>query len=644
MPPTSVSQKAQQGGVGGGGNAPEPQRRLQRSNAKVDRNQAQVGALMRTQAKRDLLSETKEERESWLQTKKDEVLTDLVDAATKELTDNLSAKMTKVVNAQKKQILESARVAVQQSIDASQHAGEKTDLKADTLVSESDAWDEAAGVATEEAGKQVKQHGAALKQAADPAFKVGVGVSLKTADRQKHLEKVASEAKKLIDTKAKEIETTLAVDVEKQTTKDRVVNAAKAKVSSSATTGVGDEIKARHDNNQTLESAVNAPVTKVAEEIRSETKTYLEHGLGAHGTGWFRSTQFKQFHAKMKEAARAKGHAMTDAAITEKRGSGGGAQGKKAEFEYQTAQAHILTHEAAKLELREIMTTFAGDLLTQTNAAVNVEKPLHDSGTAAAWAVLRNDPANKKNETAASKAATSAVKAAKPTVLKDFHDKAQELKNAYVKADIAADPNAQDAKNNDVISQKVDKGFDEREKDGEKFGKRMLRQAMEAPSAGKGLEMVGKLIDAATPQVGDETTLEVELKIPATHGAFCYFTVKGSAQRSAHMELGIEVGFGAGWETWGLSARGGFNVFLKAAAHDTVNAMQLIHYGAFRNLTHVSNSAANFWAGVTDAKKTASKHDDEIGKTEQAELWAAMTEERVFGKDKEAFVEVGGGI
>ncbi|NVB81743.1 MAG: hypothetical protein HOV81_25335, partial [Kofleriaceae bacterium] len=29
---------------------------------------------------------------------------------------------------------------------------------------------------------------------------------------------------------------------------------------------------------------------------------------------------------------------------------------------------------------------------------------------------------------------------------------------------------------------------------------------------------------------------------------------------------------------------------------------------------------------------------------EQAELWAAMTEERVFGKDKEAFVEVGGGI
>ena len=109
MPSTSQQQQGgKQGGQGGAQDSSNqtPPRRLQRSDAKVDRNQAQVGALLRTSAKRDLLSDTKDERESWLQSQKDVVVKDLVDAAVKKLTDSLGAKMSKVVAGQKAQILD----------------------------------------------------------------------------------------------------------------------------------------------------------------------------------------------------------------------------------------------------------------------------------------------------------------------------------------------------------------------------------------------------------------------------------------------------------------------------------------------------------------------------------------------------------
>lgn len=622
---------------------PGPAPQVQQSQAVRDRNQAQVGALMRTTAKKDQdanRDETTAEREAWLKGQRRAIVQVLVDAAAQKLTSSLGAKLGKVVAAQKQQILDSARHAVQVKINQSQHGGESADLQADTLIGESDAWSDAASVSTEQAKTLVDTKRGALDAAANGAFTLKPGATFKKSDRAKHVATVTAEAKKLIDAKAKLVEVELTAEANKDTTKKQVVASAKKSARGAAIKGVGEEIKERHDHDAAVENAVKVPVDEGAERIRGETRTYLEKGVGAHGTGWFRSAQFKAFHAKMKEAARTKGHARTDDAIGEQRNSGGGAPGKKAAFEYQTMQAHVLTHEAAKMELRDVMKNFAGELLASTENTVHVDALLKTAATQAAWAKLRNDP----DQAAARKSATAAVKAAEPGVLKTFHAEAQKLKNEYVK--VGDDPTAQPQKdkNQEVVDQKVEPAFEAgKDKKGEKFGKKMLQQAMEAPTAGKGLQFVAKLIDLATPQVGDETELEVELKIPASHGAFVYFTVKGSATRSQHMELGIELNFGAGWETWGLSARGGFIVFLKAAAHDTVNAMQLIHYGAFRNLTHASNDAANFWAGVTDPKKTGSS-GKEVGKTEQAELWASMTEERVFGKDANAFVEVGGGI
>lgn len=613
---------------------------LQRQKAMLDRNQAQVGTLMRTTAKRDLHSDSLDERKQFLAEQQDAVVAELVEAASKKLTSNLSAKMGKVITAQKQKILEGARGAVKHQLDKDAHKGERGDLKEDALLADSSAWTDAATAAADEAKTLVHSHEGELANAADGAFKnVGPGVSLKIADRPKHLAKVKADAKKLIDARAKDIEIQLTAEANKETAKQQLVDAATGKAAATAKQGVKDEAEARHTADADVQTAVAAPVKQAADEIRTATKAYLEKGLGAHGTQWFRSAEFKNFHTLMKQKAREKGHEETDKELATKRA--GVQDGHTSELEYQGLKAHTLTHDAAKMELREVMTAFAGDLLSSTDKEINPDGLLKTPATAAAWAALRKDPAKAKSKTAAAKAAVGAVKAAKPGVLQTFHNKAQELKNGYVKA---VDPKVFAQKTDEVVDHRINPALTTKGKDGEKFGQRMVKQAMEVPTAGKGLQLVGKLIDAACPQVGDETELEVELKIPATHGAFCYFTVTGSAQRSAHMELGIDIAFGAGWETWGLSARGGFKVFLKAAAADTVNAMQLIHYGAFRNLTHASNDAANFWAGVSDPKKTAARQSKQVGKTEQAELWAAMTEERVFGKDKEAFVEVGGGV
>ena len=620
---------------------------LKRQDEVLAKNNAHAGTLMRTAARRDLFADTVEERQSWLDSQKDAALGEIVDATTKRLRDALSAQMGKVITAQKQDILKSAHGAVKTQLDQQAHAGERGDLKPETLVAESGAWTEAATVAAENAKHAVAQHDDELKAAGAGAFTVGKDVSLKKDDRLKHLAAVKAEAKRLIDLKAKQVETQLTAEANKAQTQKQMVDSAKAKASTAATEGVHDEVEARHASNDDVEKAVEKPVKETADSIREATRKYLEKGVGAQGTGWFRSKQFKEFHANMKKAARKKGHEETDKAIAEKRKGGAGTQaGHEAEFEYQTSKAQQLTHKAAKLELREIMKEFAGDLLKQTGDAVQIEPLLKTPATAAAWAALRADPTKPASKTAAAKAAASAAKAAKPEVLEKFHAKAQELKNAYVKVGDDPQAQAQQAKNQEVVTQKVNPQMETRKDDqGHSFGQRMINQAIEAPTAGKGLELVAGLIDLAAPQRGDSAELEVELKIPASHGAFCFFKVKGSAERSEHMEVGIDISFGAGWETWGLSARGGFNVFLKAGAIDTVGAMQLIHYGAFRNLTHVSDNAANFWAGATDATHTAGEHDKEIGKNEQAELWAAMTEERLFGgKDEKAFVEVGGGF
>jgi hypothetical protein len=607
------------------------------TGGKVDRNTAQTNALLRTTD-----ADTKEEREAWLESQKEDVVKELAGAAVTKLTGNLNKKMDKVLASKKQQILKDARTEVETEIQAKAKAN-AADLKADTLMTESASWDDAVKHAADQSKSKVDAHKAELQSAANDAFQVGPSVSLKKVDRAKNLASVKIAAKRLIDEKAAEIEILLTADVNDAQNQTDFAGAAKDKVAAKAKGVVGDEAKERADADAEVQAAVTKPVEDANKEIHAKTLTYLEKGLGGHGTGWFRSTQFKNFHAKMKEAARDKGHEETDAAITAK---GPAQQGHTAEFAYQSTQAHSLTHKAAKLELREIMKEFAGELLADADKQYDVALKLKAPATAAAWGALRDDPKNKSNQGKAGKAAAGAVKAESPKVLAAFHEKAQTLKNEYVKAGgQAPDAVLQAKKNKDVVDTKINPGFDTRtDKAGKKFGERMIHQAMEAPSASKGLQLIGGLIDAAAPQAGNSVELLVELKIPATHGAFCYFTVKGNAQRTEHMELGIEIGFGAGWETWGLSARGGFTVFLNAGAHDSVNAMQMIHYGAFRNLTGVSSNAANFWAGVVDPKETASKTAKEVGKNEQAELWAAMTEERVFGKDDKAFVEVGGGI
>lgn len=620
-----------QGGSGG-------QQGQQPGNNQAQNNQ-QANAVLRSTT-----DDTLEERQQFIDGKKQQIVDTAVSGAMKKLEDDLTAKIGKIVLASKPQILEAAKKEIEEQLKTAQGSdGQRANVDANKLVAESDAWKDANAESAEQAKALATPHKNALEAAANPAFVVDGKASLKKKDQDKHLKQVTEKAKDLVNAKAKELGTTLATSLNNDQKKKDLVKAATDKAKGAVDQKAESEADKRVQADATIEDAVKDPIKKANDEINDATRLYLEKGLGAYGTGWFRSPEFKKFHATMKDHARTAGQNSTQAAIKDERG--GPTPKKGAEFEYQTMQAQLETHNAAKGELRGMMKEFAGELLGQAQGQYSVADALHKPATTSAWAALRANPADEKNKAAAKKAAVSAVKSAKPEIEQAFHDKATKLKNDYVKvkgADGKEDEQGGKAKTDQLNTDKVETHFGAGGK-GADFGKKMITKAMEAPTASKGLELIGKLIDAAAPQVGDSAELEIELKIPCTHGAFAYFTVKGEAARAKNMELGLTIGFGAGWEAVGLSARGGFLVFLKSSAADTVTAMQLIHYGAFRNLTHVSDDMANFWAGAKDSKKTG-KGDQQVGKNEQAELWAAMMEEKTFGKDKDAYVEVGGGM
>lgn len=621
--------------------APPQQGPLQRGQGVRGRNQQQANAVLNAAPDPD--KDTPEDLEAFLQTKKQAVVENAVAAAADRMKEALGAKMQKIIEGQKKQILAHAQEQVKASIAQNPNPKAK-DLDPKALVGESAAWSEAIKVAADEAGTKVDGKKPLLTTAGEDAFDYEPEGNLKKSQRDKHLAKVTALVTKAVDAEAKRIEKELVTAAEKEPAKQSLVASATTKADDSANNDIAGEVTAREDNNADLETAVKPAVKQVGDEIRAKELKYLETGLGANGTGWFRSARFKSFHTRMKAAAREKAHESTQGAIDEARGARAPNAPGKAQFEHQSVQAQILTHDAAKQELRTVMGGLAKDLLGEADGEIKVDDILTGIGNAAGWGALRNNPGTKDGKDAAKKAALAAVKGGKDAADKKLHDKAKELKDEYVKAGDGVDSVEQVEAEKDVIDNKITPALGKDTAKGQAFGKKMMTQAIEAPTASKGLQLVAKAIDAAAPQPGDETELQVELKIPATHGAFVYINVTGNATRNKHMEVGIDLGFGAGWETWGLSARGGFNVYLKAGAMDTVTAMQMIHYGAYRNLAQVSDNAASFWAGTTDPSKTASKKDDEVGKTEQAELWAAMMEEKAFGKDKDAFVEVGGGI
>jgi len=591
--------------------------------------------------------ETKEERNAFLGTERDKVLPGLVKSASDSVVAALTTKMGKVIESQKKTILANAAANVENTVKGKPGA---PDIKGADVVKDGAAWDEAAKSAgTQASAMMTQQKKDDLKHVGEPEFVVGDDFD-PSLTKDKQLVKVTASAKKKIDGAAKLLENELVADIKVPQNSSNIVSKAQMAANTQAAKEGEDEQKDRAAHEVLITNIVREPVGKFSEEIKAEEKEYLENGLGANGVrfwGWFRSKEFNKFNAKMKAAAKEKAQVETDKALVEERGKGVDPK-KKAEFEHQAMKAHIMANDAAGGELSIVLKELAADLLTNADNQVHIGDLLKATASAAAWSTLRDDD---KDHDKARKTVTSALKGAKDGVQKQLHDKATLLKNEYIKA--SGDTPAEQAqsqvnvdnKQNDLISNKLDKQFEKKDdKDGDKtFGQKMVARSMEAPTAGKGLEMVAKLIDAAAPQVGNETEIQVELKIPATHGAFVYFTVTGNAARTKHMEVGVDIAFGAGWETWGFSVKGGFNVFLKAGAHDTVTAMQLIHYGAFRNLTGVSDKAANFWAGTVDPSKTGKDADHQISKTEQAELWAAMMEEKAFAKDKGAFVEVGGG-
>ncbi len=319
-----------------------PQPALQRAQGVRGRNQQQSNAVLNQAPDPD--KDTPDELDAFLQTKKQAVVEGAVNAAADRMKEALGGKMQKIIEGQKKQILAHAQEQVKQSIAANPNPKAK-DLNAATLVGESAAWGEAIKVAADEAGTKVDGKKPLLTTAGDDAFEYEPEGELKKSQRDKHLQKVTAIVTKAVDAEAKKIERELTTAAEAAPAKQSLVGAATTKADDSAKSDIANELQDRTDHNADVEAAVTPAVKQVGDEIRAKELKYLENGLGANGTGWFRSARFKSFHTRMKAAAREKAHESTQAAINDKRGTV--AAGQKAQFEHQTVQAQIATHDAA---------------------------------------------------------------------------------------------------------------------------------------------------------------------------------------------------------------------------------------------------------------------------------------------------------
>src|ERR1043165_1304666 len=189
--------------------APKPAPAKQKQVAK--QNHAQVGAVLRSQGPSPVTkppAETVEQRQSAIANRKQTIVGELTTGVIKKIDDKVAAQMDKLLAAEKKKILEDVRAAVKLQIEQQEAAGTHAGMDPDSLVQDSAAWKEAATAAAEEKKKLFGDtEKDKIKNAADPAFVVKQADL--AMDMEKHVKHVKSAAKTLIETKAKEIASTV---------------------------------------------------------------------------------------------------------------------------------------------------------------------------------------------------------------------------------------------------------------------------------------------------------------------------------------------------------------------------------------------------------------------------------------------------
>lgn len=396
-----------------------------------------------------------------------------------------------------------------------------------------------------------------------------------------------------------------------------------------------------------LEAAARTELAAAVTDARKRLVKQLTRGLGVGGANWTRSTEVRAFRAQMKQAAR--DQARADIQVLQATLDAGPATKAYVDL-IARGEAYGLAKGSVDDELTEVAESwvlFNWDAQDKDQRWINSHKSAVseairtalEEGTDDARAIVRAQQAGRD---AAKRAIASRLSAAEAA--------ARSWKNAIVKPD--RDDGTATAQA-DGVRGSLAQGVALRAKQDE-VGARAINAAFTAATTDEGMRAIGKLLDKVVAQPGDIVELSVELKIPIPGTPFFVtLTFEGKAGRGVtgfttagfaalgnpkrlEVQARMAIGGGVGVSLLGLDieASASIGFFLRAGADEgTRETMMAFSYGAYQAANRLSPQFGNWWAGGGVGVSE--------GKTQRAEMWAAMVEEQVFDADGSAFADTG---
>ena len=352
--------------------------------------------------------------------------------------------------------------------------------------------------------------------------------------------------------------------------------------------------------------------------------------LGLDRGEWRRSDQLNAFRDSLKQAARTQAYADIDTLIdselqANEKDSTEASQsfyGQKAKVEaYTTAKVDVV-NEVVKDLAHEITRAYIprGLVFEEFRTALNKvrSQPLEKRKTAVkekAAAVVK-EYAGETSGKSASAAIATAREIAKGSSVDAVADRETMV--------------------NQVTQVAKDKGI----------GQKAIQKVVTEDTLEKGFKRTGALIDLAVPTPGTSCEVDIQIKVPISHGVYFTTQVVGSAEKDAEeddtgnskqeVQAELEVTLGAGWSALGIDANAQVGFFFDSTAENSQKAMGLVSYGFYRKLQGVSpKAAAKVWgsggeklANIPDQNGQRVTADE--GQANLAESWGAMMEEWLF--------------
>lgn len=373
---------------------------------------------------------------------------------------------------------------------------------------------------------------------------------------------------------------------------------------------------------------------EIRKAIRQEHVAYVAKGLGGGGAGRFtRSPEVRHFRGELKRAAREQAYA--DVA------SASGARGAAtAETDYQQMIGGNRAYENVKVAIDEQMQVEAERIVAA-----------HGSEYWDLWQGAYEAALDALEHGASRAAAKKAGAAAVADSAEQLRAVLKDEKNRVVgKGEHAGEVGADHGLTREGRSARmhvVHRVWDK------EVGRRSLDEAIAAPDMGRGLRILGGLIDNVIPGAGEVIDLSIQFTIPTpTPGLVVVIILKGTAARGINgattagvttlgnpkrVELMAKFSLGVGADAIGLKSNATVGFFVRSGSDaGTDAAMQALSYGAYRA---APPPVANLWAPVDKAHAGRRRE-------QRAEMWAAMAEQKLFveGAGSDSYADIGLGV